>query len=62
MMVNETSKRLKLSADGVRYLERIGRLPAMRTTSGVRLFFREDVERLRLERLEGKSKGCHAHP
>ena len=37
---------LDCSNDLVRYLERTGRLRAVRTESGVRLFSRADVERL----------------
>jgi excisionase family DNA binding protein len=36
----------------VRQMERDGRLPAMRTVGGIRLFQREDVERLARERFE----------
>lgn len=54
----EVGKILNLSADGVRYLERTGRLHAIRTISGVRLFDPVDVERLRHERAQRKAQGC----
>ena len=41
---------LKVGPQRVRQLERTGRLPAIRTAGGWRLFRREDVERLAAER------------
>jgi len=46
LMTNDAAKILKKSADRVRDLESSGKLPALRTLSGQRLFRREDVERL----------------
>ena len=54
LTVGDVAKRLGLSADAVRLFERTGRLPAMRTASGVRLFDPLDVERLRQERERGR--------
>ena len=50
MTTGEAARALGLSADMVRLLERGGRLPAQRTTNGLRLFRREDVEKLAAER------------
>jgi len=43
---------LGISPSMVRVLERRGRLPALRTVSGTRLFWRRDVEALAAERLK----------
>lgn len=40
----------------VRHMERSGRLPAERTAGGMRLFRREDVERLVVERAVGDER------
>jgi excisionase family DNA binding protein len=50
MTTGEAARVLGVSADMVRWLEREGRLPAQRTTNGVRLFRRGDVEKLAAER------------
>ncbi len=50
MTVADAGKILGVSADMVRLLERNGQLRALRTTRGVRLFRRDDVERLAAER------------
>jgi DNA-binding transcriptional MerR regulator len=47
---------LECSPDNVRYLERTGQLTAVRV-SGVRLFRRADVQRLRRERLTRRTRG-----
>lgn len=48
LTVSQVGKRLGISADAVRYYERIGLLPpAPRSPSGYRLFGEDDVERLR---------------
>ncbi len=39
-----------VAANTIRLWERLGRLPALRTASGVRLFARADVERVAAER------------
>jgi excisionase family DNA binding protein len=54
MTSGEAARLLALSADMVRWLEREGRLPAQRTTNGLRLFRRSDVEALKAERAQGK--------
>jgi len=46
MTTGEAARVLGLSPDMVRLLERDGRLPAQRTTNGLRLFRRGDVEKL----------------
>ena len=43
----DAARVLDISPDGVRWLTRNGRLPAIRTRSGVRLYFNRDVELLR---------------
>jgi excisionase family DNA binding protein len=50
MTTGEAARLLDLSPDGVRWIEREGRLPAQRTTNGQRLFRRGDVEALAAER------------
>lgn len=50
MTTGEAARVLGLSSDMVRWLEREGRLPAERTTNGVRLFRRGDVEQLERSR------------
>lgn len=50
MTTGEAGRLLGLSPDMVRWLEREGRLPAQRTTNGLRLFRRADVEKLAAER------------
>jgi excisionase family DNA binding protein len=44
LMTSSVARRLQISSDMVRHLERVGRLRAIRTASGVRLFARADVE------------------
>ena len=46
VLVGEAAHILHLSPDMVRYLERTGRLPALKTGRGVRLFERGAVLRL----------------
>jgi excisionase family DNA binding protein len=50
LLTSEAGKILEISPDQVRHLERTGRLPAVKTSGGVRLFKRCDVERLARER------------
>lgn len=57
MTTGEAARLLGLSPDMVRVLERENRLPAQRTTNGVRLFRRRDVERLADERAKAAAKG-----
>lgn len=55
MTTGEVAHRLGVSADTVRWLDRIGRLVAARTQTGVRLFDRRDVEALARERANRKA-------
>lgn len=50
MHSSEAGRILGLSSEMVRKLANQKRLPAQRTTSGVRMYRRADVERLRIER------------
>jgi excisionase family DNA binding protein len=50
LTVSDAAEILALSVDMVRILHRQGRLPALRTPRGYRLFRRSDVERLAHER------------
>jgi excisionase family DNA binding protein len=55
---SDAARVLGLSADSVRVLSDNGRLPAMRTVSGRRLFRRGVVDRLALQRAQnGASNG-----
>jgi excisionase family DNA binding protein len=49
---SDAARVLGLSPDSVRVLSDNGRLPAMRTVSGRRLFRRGDVDRLAAERAQ----------
>jgi excisionase family DNA binding protein len=50
LLTSEVARELKVAPDTVRRLERLGKLPALKTAQGVRLFDRRDVERLARER------------
>jgi excisionase family DNA binding protein len=50
IFVTEAAQILKVSVETVRSLERTGRLPALKTARGTRVFDRRDVERLAQER------------
>ena len=50
ILTSDAAYILKVAPDTVRYLERTGRLPALKTSRGVRLFNKEDVERLARQR------------
>jgi DNA-binding transcriptional MerR regulator len=52
MLSADVAKLLDVTPATVRLMERRGTLPAERTTSGVRLFDRADVERLAKDRLK----------
>jgi excisionase family DNA binding protein len=54
LTVGDAAAILGLSPDMVRVLHRQGRLPALRTPRGNRLFKRKDVERLARERMRVK--------
>ncbi len=55
VMISEAAKIMDRSASMVRWYENEGRLTAMRTSGGVRLFKKRDVEKL-AEELRGKSR------
>ena len=55
LLTNDAAYILKVAPDTVRYLEKTGRLPALKTSGGVRLFDKKDVERLARER-EARSR------
>ena len=55
LLVGEVSHELRVCETTVRMLERSGRLPALRTKTGVRLFAAEDVRRLKAERSEKRT-------
>ena len=46
LLTMDAARLLDISANGVRYLVRAGKLPAMFTKSGHRVFILSDVERL----------------
>ena len=48
--MRDAAKLLDMTPDGVRRLINIGKLPAVRTPSGQRLLYAEDVEQLVAER------------
>lgn len=50
ILTTEAAHVLGVSPDTVRAWERLGRLPALRTAGGVRLFNRLDVEQLARDR------------
>jgi excisionase family DNA binding protein len=50
MSVGDVAKRCGVSSAAVRLWERSGKLVAIRTSGGVRLFHRDDVERFHAER------------
>ena len=52
----EAAKILELTPASVRALERAGKLKALRTPSGVRIFRLEDVQRLKEKRRPGEVK------
>ncbi len=50
LMTTETARELKVAPQTVIQWERSGKLPAVKTTNGRRLFRRSDVERVKRER------------
>ena len=50
VQTTEAAQMLHVSAETVRWLERTGRLRAVRTRNGVRIFDRLEIERLAKER------------
>jgi excisionase family DNA binding protein len=59
---SDAARVLGLSPDSVRVLSDSGRLPAMRTVSGRRLFRRGDVDRLAEERAHQSAARAHHTP
>lgn len=55
VLTAEAARLLGLSSEGVRYLARIGRLQTLRTSGGIRLFSRTEVEQLAAERLAARA-------
>ena len=55
LLTGEAARVLDVSADTIRLWERTGRLPAVKTARGVRLFDRRDIERLARERAQGRA-------
>jgi excisionase family DNA binding protein len=56
LTTTEVAKRLACSPDNVRRLEREGKLPATKTSTGQRLFDADSVDRLAAERLQAKEQ------
>ena len=52
LLTNEVARVLNVTPETVRSYERVGRLRAVKTASGLRLFDRRDVERLAQQRRE----------
>jgi DNA-binding transcriptional MerR regulator len=46
LTVGTVTRELNVAPETIRLWERLGKLPAQRTASGMRLFRREDVDRL----------------
>jgi excisionase family DNA binding protein len=55
MLTGDVARVLGVSAETVRFLHRIGRLPALKTERGVRLFALSDVDALKRKRDERRS-------
>ena len=53
LTVGDVARALGVAPETIRLWERLGKLPAQRTASGMRLFRWEDVERMRTERQAG---------
>jgi excisionase family DNA binding protein len=62
VLSGEAAQILHVSVDTVRLWERLGRLRAMKTSRGVRLFERRDVERLAREREATAHERTSARP
>ena len=54
--VGEAARILRVSEDTVRRYDATGVLKAARTSSGIRIFNRAEVERVALERTEGRGR------
>jgi DNA-binding transcriptional MerR regulator len=55
LLTSEVARILDVSPETVRLWERLGRLPALKTKHGVRLFDQRDVEQFAREREERRS-------
>jgi excisionase family DNA binding protein len=55
IMVSEAARVARVSPDTIRRWEQSGRLEAIRTSGGIRLFSRADVERVAVERARRRS-------
>jgi len=51
---NDAAKVVKVSPDSIRLYEKTGKLAAIKTASGIRLFRKRDVERFARMRQEAK--------
>jgi DNA-binding transcriptional MerR regulator len=57
LSTGDVARILEITPDGVRHLERVGKLRARRTVSGHRIFSAADVEELAAARRRGPSVG-----
>ena len=55
LLTSEVARLCSVSSETVRYWEKTGRLPAINTAAGGRLFARDAVERLARERGEARA-------
>lgn len=63
LSVSDAARVLGVTPSTVRMMERLGKLPALRTAGGIRLFQREHVDQLAAERRAGAQKSSTAsHP
>jgi excisionase family DNA binding protein len=56
LLTNEVAQLLGVSPETIRLWERLGRLPALRTAGGMRLFDRGAVERFAEQRAAGRTE------
>lgn len=56
MITGEVARLGEVDSETVRYWERTGKLPAIKTPTGRRLFRQEDVEKFLAQRHAGKEK------
>jgi hypothetical protein len=57
LLTGDAARRLGVSPERVRQLERAGVLVATKTVSGFRIYSAADVEKLRLQRAEARRRG-----
>jgi DNA-binding transcriptional MerR regulator len=62
LLTGQVARRLNRSPETVRLLERQGRLRAIKTETGVRLFDADDVEREAQRRERDERLAAHAEP